>query len=197
MRLSRRRLLIATVALPFMGVATLPALADGGADDYVHGLGTQVLKMVKGGKRGDKGLQSRFGNLLNQYVNLGQLGSMALGRNRASMPSGDKGMFSSLLSNYAAALFVWYVDDFQGSDLKVTKMGQQGAFTTVDTVIVGSNEPLSWRVTGGPGSWRVADVKVKGVWLSIAMKKMFDDTLNASHGDFQPLYAKLREADTW
>jgi hypothetical protein len=29
------------------------------------------------------------------------------------------------------------------------------------------------------------------------MKDMFEKTLNASHGDFEPLYARLREADTW
>ena len=40
-------------------------------------------------------------------------------------------------------------------------------------------------------------MNVKGIWLSIAMKKMFEDTLNASNGDFQPLYTKLKEAETW
>jgi ABC-type transporter MlaC component len=43
----------------------------------------------------------------------------------------------------------------------------------------------------------VADLNIKGVWLTIAMKKLFGDTLNASKGDFGPLYAKLREAETW
>jgi len=196
MRLSRRHILLATAALPLLAAA--PSFASGGgADDYVHELGTKVLKLTAGGHRGDKALQQRFGNLLNQYVNLPQLASFALGTNRASMPAGDKCMFNGLLSNYAAALFVWYVADFQGSELKITNVSKQGAFTTVDSSIVGSNEPLRWRLSGNTGSWRVSDVNVKGVWLSIAMKKMFDDTLRESHGDFKPLYAKLREADTW
>jgi len=114
MRLSRRHILLATAALPLLAAA--PSFASGGgADDYVHELGTKVLKLTAGGHRGDKALQQRFGNLLNQYVNLPQLASFALGTNRASMPAGDKGMFNGLLSNYAAALFVWYVADFQGS----------------------------------------------------------------------------------
>lgn len=196
MRLSRRHLLIATAALPILAAA--PAFAAGGdAGDYVRELGGKVLKLTSGGHRGDKALQQRFGNLLNQYVNLPQLATFALGTNRSALPAGDKSMFFGLLSNYAAALFVWYVADFQGSELKITNVSQQGAFTTVDSQIVGSNEPLRWRVAGGPGSWRVSDVNVKGVWLSIAMKKMFDDTLRQSQGDFKPLYAKLREANTW
>ena len=103
----------------------------------------------------------------------------------------------NLVANYAAALFVWYVADFQGSDLKITGSSEQGKFTTVDSAIVGHGEQLRWRVSGSPGAFRIADLNVKGVWLSIAMKKMFEDTLNSSHGDFQPLFAKLREAETW
>jgi hypothetical protein len=35
------------------------------------------------------------------------------------------------------------------------------------------------------------------VWLTIATKKRFNDSLNRSKGDFEPLFAELREAKTW
>ena len=56
---------------------------------------------------------------------------------------------------------------------------------------------MRWRVSGANGSYRIADLNVKGVWLTISMKKLFADTLKSSDGDFQALYAKLREAETW
>ena len=123
---------------------------------------------------------------------------MRLGTQRANLPAGDKGMFYDLVANYAAALFVWYVQDFQGSDLAITGSSDQGKFTNVDSKIVGS-----WRTIALARfrfAWRLAHCglatsKVYG--LSIAMRKMFEDTLNASKGDFKPLYAKLREAETW
>jgi phospholipid transport system substrate-binding protein len=197
MNLSRRKFLIAATALPLgLGLAA-SARATSSAEDYVHQLGLDVLKLAKGGHRGDKALQRRFASLLNRYINIPSVANFALGTARQSLPAGDKAKFYDLVSNYAAALFVWFVQDFQGSDLKIASSAEQGKFTTVDTSIVGTGEQLRWRLLGGSGDYRVADINVKGVWLSIAMKKMFEDTLNASHGDFTPLYAKLKEAETW
>jgi ABC-type transporter MlaC component len=52
-------------------------------------------------------------------------------------------------------------------------------------------------VTGRDGGYRVADVNLKGVWLTIAMKQRFKDVLTRSRGDFQALYEELRKAETW
>lgn len=195
MALSRRTFLMTALALPLAG--TLPASASTPAEDYVHQLGVEVLRLAAGGRRGDRALQRRFGSLLNRYINIPGVAAFALGPAKSSLPDGQKGQFYELVANYAAALFVWYVADFQGSDLKITGSSMQGKFTTVDSAIAGNGEQLRWRVSGSPGAFRIADLNVKGVWLSIAMKKMFEEALNNSHGDFQPLFAKLREAETW
>jgi phospholipid transport system substrate-binding protein len=197
MTINRRAFLLSGAA--FALLVSTPGLSWAGspAEDYVHKLGTEVLALAKGGHRGDKALQRRFANLLIRYINMQGVANFALGVQRANLPAGDKGMFYDLVANYAAALFVWFVQDFQGSDLAITGSSDQGKLTNVDSKIVGSGEQLRWRVSGSPGALRIADLNVKGVWLSIAMRKMFEDTLNASKGDFTPLYAKLREAETW
>lgn len=196
--LSRRQVL--SLALAAGLFVPSRAFAAESAGDYVHSLGVEVIKLANGGKRGDKALQQRFATLLNRYINIPQVANFALGTSVKSLPAADKSKFYDLVANYAAALFVWYVEDFKGTDLTITASAQQGKFTTVDSTIAGStvnSEKLRWRVIGSGGNYRVADLNIKGVWLSIAMKKLFLDTLNASNGDFQPLYAKLREAETW
>jgi len=201
--LSRRQLLslaLAAGVVPAALALPTPAMAAGTAADYVHSLGVEVIKLANGGKRGDKALQQRFASLLNRYINIPNVANFALGTSVKSLPAGDKAKFYNLVANYAAALFVYYVDDFKGTDLTITASAEQGKFTTIDSTIAGStinSEKLRWRVLGSNGSYRVADLNIKGVWLTIAMKKLFGDTLNASKGDFEPLYAKLREAETW
>jgi phospholipid transport system substrate-binding protein len=197
MKLNRRSFLLSVASAGLTLSVADAALARSPPEDYVHQLGGEVLALAKGGHRGDKALQRRFAALLNRYINIPSVANFALGPARQSLPPGDKAKFYDLVSNYAAALFVWYAQDFQGSDLRINSSSNQGKFTIVDSSIVGSGEQLRWRVYGNPGSLRIADVNVKGVWLTIAMKKMFDDTLSASRGDFEPLYAKLREAQTW
>ena len=195
--MNRRIFLASLVSIAALASAAPLAMAGSGQEEYVHRLGVEVLRVAQGGNRGDKALQRRFANLLNRYINIPGVANFALGTARANLPPGDKSMFYELVSNYAAALFVYYVKDFQGSDLKITNSAEQGAFTIVDSQIIGTGTPLRWRVSGGDGAMKISDINVQGVWLTIAMKDLFTKTLNASQGDFKPLYARLREADTW
>ncbi len=198
--LSRRnfsRLLLGSSLVPIWAGA---AVADIGASAYVQKLGEDVIRLANGGQRGDKALQRRFAALLNRYISIPNISKFSLGPRQRDLPPADKAMFYDLVANYAAALFVWYVDDFKGDVLEITKTVEQGKFTTVDAMIKGGGligEQMRWRVTGSGGNYRIADLNIKGVWLTISMKKLFADTLKASDGDFQALYAKLREAETW
>jgi phospholipid transport system substrate-binding protein len=193
----RRKFILSVAALLATTAFAQPVFAAAPVEDYVHKLGTEVISLANGGHRGDKALQRKFAGLFNRYINIPGVANFALGLSRKDLPPGDKTMFYDLVSNYAAALFVWYVQDFQGTDMDVSGSSESGKFITVDSSIVGSGEKLRWRVTGGSGSFHIADLNVKGVWLSIAMKKLFEDTLRNSKGDFQALYSKLREAETW
>jgi phospholipid transport system substrate-binding protein len=197
---SRRNFIFGLLATASSLTMAKVALADPGAEMYVQKLGGEVVKLANGGKRGDKALQNRFSALLSRYINIPNVANFALGLNKSELPAGDKNMFYGLVANYAAALFVWYVDDFKGDDLKIQGSDEQGKFITVDTGIVGGglgNEKLRWRVIKQGDGYRVSDLNIKGVWLTIAMKKLFTDTLRSSNGDFKALYAKLREAQNW
>ena len=201
--LNRRKFNIGLLASVGFLAFAMPAMADGEAEAYVQKLGVEVITLANGGKRGDKALQRRFAALLSRYINIPNVASFALGLNQKALPSGDKAMFYDLVANYAAALFVWYVDDFKGQQLKINGTDEQAKFITVDTGIIGGgvigigNEKLRWRVVKQDSGYRVSDLNIKGVWLTIAMKKLFTDTLKSSNGDFQALYAKLREAESW
>lgn len=184
----------------FSIAAAQSAFADEGAGEYVEKLGAEVIRLANTGTRGDRALQRKFAALFNRYISIPSISKFALGNNQKDLPAGDKAMFYDLVANYAAALFVWFVEDFQGDSLKIVDIAEQGKFITVDTTIKGGKlggEKLRWRISGSAGSYRIADLNVKGVWLSISMKKLFADTLKSSDGDFEALYAKLREAETW
>jgi phospholipid transport system substrate-binding protein len=198
--LSRREFALAFAGFSAALFANSPSYADDQAGIYVQKLGAEVIRLANGGKRGDKALQRRFAELFNRYINIPNVASFALGTYQKKLPAGDKAKFYDLVANYAAALFVWYVEDFQGNTLEITNSAAQGKFTIIDSGIKGSglgSEKLRWRVSGAGGSYKIADLNVKGVWLTISMKKLFADTLKSSNGDFKALYAKLREAETW
>ncbi len=179
------------------GVSPGAAAAD--PKTYVQSIGRDVLALANGQVRG-KPLRSKFANLLGRHVNLRTIAGSALGTYRGKLPSSDKEKFNELVTAYAAALFVWYIDKFKGADFVVDTVVQQGNFTIVKSKIAKSklsNEQIVWYLTAKGDGYQVVDLSILGVRLSVAMRDAFSRELKRSKGDFKALYAFLAEAETW
>lgn len=196
---TRRRALSLFAASALTVLAVSPASANADAEAYVEKIGKDVLRLANAGKRG-KATRDKFAAMLSKYVNLRGITLASLGTYQKQLPPGDKDMLNELVTTYAAALFAWYVDDFKGQDFVVDRTAQQGKYLLVYSKIVksgASDEPIVWYLSPQGGGYRIVDLSVLGVRLSSAMRQRFSDELKKSKGDFQPLYAMLREAETW
>jgi phospholipid transport system substrate-binding protein len=169
------------------------------AEQYVTQIANEVMRLANSGTKGTA-LRGKFAAVLTRFVSLQNIANFALGPYQKKIGDKDRQQLYSLFSNYAAALFVYYVDDFQGTDLAIMGNSKQGNFTTISSAIVlkgGGREQVKWRLTPSGGGYRVSDINIKGVWLTLATKKRFNDVLGRSKGDFSALFAELKEADTW
>jgi ABC-type transporter MlaC component len=194
--LSRRELGgLALAAL--LGMAA-PARANTAAESYVTGIAEDVMALANTGQKGTA-LRAKFAALMNRYINLKGIADYALGPYRSKLPASRRAEFYELVNNYAAALFVYYVEDFRGTELEIMSTTKQGKFTVIQSAIKGKGAPeqVRWRLVPSGGGYRVSDVNLKGVWLTISMKDRFNKVLKSSKGDFGPLFAELKEAETW
>ena len=194
--LSRRAFGGLTLAAVF-GLAA-PAHANTAAEDYVTSIAQDVMDLANTGQKGPA-LRAKFAALMNRYINLRSIADYALGPYKKSLPADQRDEFYDLVSNYAAALFVYYVEDFRGTQLEIMSTTKQGKFTVIQSAIKGKGgrEQVRWRLSPSGDSYRVSDVNIKGVWLTISMKDRFSKVLKSSKGDFGPLFAELKEAETW
>jgi phospholipid transport system substrate-binding protein len=182
-------------------VLVTPKLAWSAADpeQYVQSIGKDVLALANGSVRG-KPLRAKFTGLLGRHVNLRTIAGSALGTYRSKLPAADKDKFNSLVTTYAAALFVWYIDKFKGAEFVVDSVVKQGSFTIVKSKIAKSkisSEPIVWYLSPKGDGFQVVDLSILGVRLSVAMRDAFSKELKRSKGDFNSLYAFLAEAETW
>lgn len=197
-QLTRRRL-ITFIALSALSPGIANAAANAAAEKFVSSIGVDILKLANSPTRG-RALRGQFTSLLGRYVNLQAIALSSLGTYRGKLPAGDKAKFNQLVTTYAAALFVWYADDFKGQDFIVDSSASQGNAVLVETKISSSkfsNEPIVWKLSPSGGGFKIIDIKIRGVWLSIAMRDAFSRELKKSKGNFGELYAFLREAETW
>jgi ABC-type transporter MlaC component len=193
-----RRVFLGLAAALLAGTP-LSAEAATGPESYVTEITDKVLQLANTGTKGPA-LRARFASLMNRYINLRGVADYALGPYRKKLPSGRASEFYGLVSNYAAALFVYYLEDFQGSGLEIKSTSNRGKLTEIRSAIVlkrGGREQVRWRLQQAGSGYRITDVNLKGVWLTIAMRDRFTKVLNRSKGDFDPLFAELKEANTW
>lgn len=193
------KLLLGGIAVFAMHPQARSAIAASAAEDYVTNIADAVMDLANSGGKGSA-MKARFASLLNRYINLKSVANYALGPYSKKLPPGKRDEFYRLVSNYTAAVFVYYLDDFRGSDLKILSSSTQGKFTTIQSAIMlkgGGSEQVKWRLSSGGGGLKVSDVNVKGVWLTIAMRDKFNKVLGRSDGDFDALFDELREAETW
>jgi phospholipid transport system substrate-binding protein len=102
-----------------------PALANTPAEDYVTGIAENVMALANTGQKGPA-LRAKFAALMNRYINLKSIADFALGPYSKKLPAAKRAEFYDLVSNYAAALFVYYVDDFRGTELEIVSTTKHG-----------------------------------------------------------------------
>jgi ABC-type transporter MlaC component len=194
MTLTRRKLLTVMALLGGTALASRPSHA--GAEDYVSRLGTTVVKLASSGAS-KSALRSRFASIVKNNSDVRSIGLQALGPYRKKLPTNRQGEFVGLLANYIAAFFVYYVKEFQGTGIEVRSSAISGGATIVNSIVTkksGGGTEVRWRVLGGS---RVGDINVRGVWLTLQLKKRFTDVLKGSRGDFDALFAELESARDW
>ena len=193
-RLTRRNVLGLMALLGGTALAGRPSFA--GAEQYVTQLGTSVVKLASSGAS-KSALRSRFAAIVKSNSDVRTIGLQALGPYRKKLPANRQGEFVGLLSTYIAAFFVYYLKEFQGTGIEVKSTAISGGATIVNSVVTkksGSGTEVRWRVLGGS---RVGDINVRGVWLTLQLKKRFTDVLKSSGGDFDALFAELKSAQDW
>ena len=195
-RLSRRGLMGMAVLLTTTTLAGRAAYALSPAEKYVTTVGASVIKLANSGA-GKAQMRQRFSSLINQHTNVRSVGLVALGPYRKDLPPNMAGEFIRLVSFYMAAFFVYYINEFQGSTIEIDSSNKQGGMTLVNSSVHfrnGSTTQVRWRIVG---AGQVGDINVRGVWLSLQLKKRFTDVLKRSKGDFNELFAELKSAETW
>jgi phospholipid transport system substrate-binding protein len=194
-RLSRRGVLRFALLAAATTLAGRMARALSPAEQYVTSVGNNVIRLANSAQ-GKAALRQRFSSLINQHTNVRSVGLVALGPYRKDLPPSMSGEFVKLVSFYMAAFFVYYIDEFRGSNIEIDSSNKQGNTTIVNSMVRknGSRSQVRWRILG---AGQVGDINVRGVWLSLQLKKRFTDVLRRSNGDFNALFAELRSAESW
>jgi phospholipid transport system substrate-binding protein len=192
---TRRRFLLAALLLSGAAVPVGSLEAATAPEKYVQGIAKDVLALANSGVRGTA-LRSRFVSLLQRHSDIRSIALFSLGNYQKELPADLRSKYFDLVVRYTAGLFAFYIEDFAGSSFDIKSSKPQGKAIIVDSAIRytgGQTSPVKWRVVNVGSGFRVNDVNVRGIWLSLQMRDKFTSVLKQNKGDFAALLDYLRQ----
>lgn len=185
------------IALAAFMIADAPANALSPAESYASKAGNQAMKAAWArGSR--KAKTAAFLKLIKRYSDIRSVARTSLGPYRKKLPANKTAEYERLVEQFTARLFASYSSSLAGRELQVLRSKRRGSkFIVVDSRITYDSDrrssPVKWLVFKQGKGFRVADVNIQGIWLSLFIKSKFTSILRKSKGDFRPLFAYLRQ----
>ena len=189
-------LLVVTLTLLGIVSASTPAAALTPAELYAKKAGEHAVATAKApGSKAQKVRQ--FKTLLRRYANFHSVPKSSLGPYRKQLPASRAREFQRLVEDFTARLFATYSRQFAGRNLQVVGSRPRGQSVIVNSNIVYYDErkpsPIKWMVARRGGGYKVSDINIQGVWMSLYIRSQFVSILKKNKGDFDALFAYLRK----
>lgn len=192
-----RRLAGTWLAQTFAAVRT-----DGGlkADHFVGQLLQQASAILRDNSNGEASCRDRLHQLVTENLDARKAALFALGPYQRQLDAKAADAYVDAFTGYITAIYETRLRTFRGHDFKVVTStdAPQGEITVVTQAV----PPLEQRGRGGPlyitlrlstasGQYKIVDVQIAGIWVSMYQRDQFAKWLSENRGDLAALTRDL------
>jgi phospholipid transport system substrate-binding protein len=191
---------VAAVGLYFALGAT-PVSADDGARAFTQSMIDNGFAILRDARVDKAARVRRFDDFIAQHMDARKTALFTLGQYRRGAPDGVVEPFVAAFTDYSTAIYGTHLVDYSAATLRVTgEITNKPGDITVMTLAEGGGlrEPLriAFRLTGAGGAYKIVDVQVEGIWLSVEQRDQFASVLSQTNGDISSLTASLKDRAT-
>lgn len=191
--------IISIVSLwPFSSIAGEVNTKDTGAKKFVQSMADNGLSFLADTSLNKKQKASKFKKLLNQSFDIPRIGKFAVGRYWRKMSPAQQKEYQALFKNMLVNVYSVRFDEYQGQTVTLTDtVNLSDKDTLVKSIIKassgGTEIPVDWRVRHNKGKYKVIDVMVAGVSMSVTQRSDFSAVIQRGGGDVSVLIEHLKQ----
>jgi len=142
--------------------------------------------------------EARFRELFRQDFDAPGIARFVLGRYWRAVSEEEQKEFVKLFEDYVVFVYTARLADFGGQSFKIrgSRSDGNGVIVSTDLVSPGNPTPLrmDWRlVTDDNGSYKINDVIVEGVSMTMTQRSEFAAVVQRNGGQVQSLISMMRE----
>ncbi|MFV3128045.1 MlaC/ttg2D family ABC transporter substrate-binding protein [Niveispirillum sp. KHB5.9] len=192
---------VAAIAAPTLAPATALAQNVKGpqaAAGFVQSLGDKAIATLADPKVSKDQAKAVFRDLLNQNFDINTISRFVLGKYWNVASDAQKKEYQTLFEQMIVEVYAERFSQYAGEKFKVGSgqaSGENDAIVASQVLRPGGQPPVnvSWRVRSKDGSYKIIDVIVENVSMSVTQRSEFASLIESNGGRFEALLNALRE----
>ena len=193
----RRSLLTSLVVLfATASLAAPPPVNPADAAAFMNQLWTRAVEVLN--KKADPTVRlARFRPLFHEDFDCPGIARFVLGRYWRNASEEEQQEFVKLFEDYVVFVYTARLGDFGGETFKIrgSRSDGDGVMVSTDVFSPGSTSPLriDWRLVAENGAYKINDVVVEGISMSVTQRSEFASVVQRNGGQMRGLIALMRE----
>lgn len=168
-----------------------------GATSFINKVSERGLAFLSDKNLSQEQRKKEFRKLLQDSFDLQTIGKFALGRYWRTASPEQRKEYLKLFEDMVIDTYAKRFEEYQGQQIKVGKASPVGSKgdSLVHSAIVSAGAPevsVEWRVRNEGNTYRVIDVLVEGVSMSVTQRSEFSAIIQRGGGNIESLLQKLR-----
>lgn len=184
--------------LVLMGLPRLASAQTDGAAGFIDGMAKRAIGILQTGGAGTAQGRAEFTQILNRGFDLPTIGRFVLGRYWNSTSPQQRQEYMQLFERMIVETYSRRFQNYQGETLvvKATRaVGSQGDTLVATEVRQRDGPPIQvdWRVRQAGGGYKVVDVIVARVSMSVTQRDEFASVIAQNGGSIDGLLQAMRQ----
>lgn len=174
------------------------SVTDGAkAQKFIDDMGQQAIGFLSNDKLSTAQKESEFRKLLKRNFDMSTIARFASGKNWKTATASQQKEYLRLFENMIVEVYSARFNDYKGEDFDVASFRDNGKKDVLVTSYIvpsnGSKVQVDWRVRNKDGQYKIIDVVIEGVSMSLTQRSDFSSVIQRGGGDFEILLSHLRK----
>jgi phospholipid transport system substrate-binding protein len=187
----------ALTLIVFSAQFSVAAQTDAGA--FVKNLGDHAIKVLTGTGISAAEREDRFRSILRQGFDVKRIGRFVLGRYARGVKPEAIDEYNGLFEDLIVATYAARFAEYSGQQFvikRIAKPKSRGDSIVMSEIRPSSGGPsirVDWQVHGQETAYKIVDVRVEGVSMSVTQREEFTAVIRKNGGKVDALLAVLRK----
>lgn len=181
-----------------LSIQPVAATAQTGAENFIESVAERGIGFLSDTKLSESGKRAAFRTLLRDAFDLKTIGRFALGPYWRTASNAQRMEYQRLFEEMVIGVYAARFGTYNGQQLKIDGSKAVGDTDTMVTTHIkpkdgGEAVQVDWRVRFDGGHYRVVDVVVEGVSMSVTQRSDFASVISNGGGDVAVLINHLKK----